>query len=136
MYSYTVIKCKYDPNILSRVSAEWITAKKDWKEAKQRHKAAQKLKGDHKFATIGFSASDRYNGSEDTGSYQHEMDEQRCILYLHGGMPPSICHRFLLNPYQVVTILEAWIKNDTVSNDLLEKSMGVFLVSFCGDVSS
>jgi hypothetical protein len=51
-------------------------------------------------------------------------------------MPPSICHRFLLNLYQVVTILEAWIKNNTVSNDLLEKSMGVFLVSFCGDVSS
>jgi hypothetical protein len=48
MYSYTVIKCKYDPNILSRVLAEWITAKKDWKEAKQWHKAAQKLKGDQK----------------------------------------------------------------------------------------
>lgn len=60
------------------VDAEWITAKKDWQEAKRKEKER------------------RNNGSKDVpppappegdadNSYRPDMDDMRCVLYFHGG---------------------------------------------------
>lgn len=66
--------------MLSSVSAEWITAKKDWREAKARYQAREKHKGRQESASAD---------ADDSDNYQPEMDEQRCILYLHGGGAPA-----------------------------------------------
>lgn len=68
-----------------RVDSQWIVAKKDWREAKKRSKE----QGQHKDRKQ--NASEKTNGSAftdddpDSGAYQEEMDEMRCILYAHGG---------------------------------------------------
>ncbi|RDB24709.1 AB hydrolase superfamily protein C4A8.06c [Hypsizygus marmoreus] len=63
---------------LNGIDAQWITAKKDWREAKRRHKMHQKAK-----ETIGVPLSDEK--VFDSGVYEKDMDELRCILYSHGG---------------------------------------------------
>ncbi|GJE91355.1 alpha/beta hydrolase [Phanerochaete sordida] len=77
------------------VDAEWIAAKKDWREAKRRYKAAQERErqssGEHSRAptTAPSEASSQpsQNGvpADSSPHYQPEMDEMRCILYAHGG---------------------------------------------------
>lgn len=64
-------------SLVRRVEAQWITAKKDWREAKKRQKLYEKLKED-------IALNDT---PEETAHYEKEMDAMRCILYLHGGMP-------------------------------------------------
>ncbi|KIK71239.1 hypothetical protein GYMLUDRAFT_235590 [Collybiopsis luxurians FD-317 M1] len=59
------------------VDAQWITAKKDWQEAKRRYKEREKTRRDAKDEPT----SDR---SENT-AYHEDMDAMRCILYAHGG---------------------------------------------------
>src|SRR5882762_388606 len=71
------------------VDAQWIVAKKDWREAKRRYKEQERKDskgpdeqngpetpngGDH-------AGSDHYD--TESGSYQQDMDEMRCILYSH-----------------------------------------------------
>jgi len=63
------------------VDAQWITAKKDWQEAKRRYKASEKLKGERSKYKDG-----NLNSTAETGVYEQEMDEMRCILYSHGGL--------------------------------------------------
>ncbi|KAJ7594874.1 Alpha/Beta hydrolase protein [Mycena floridula] len=56
---------------LNGVDAQWITAQKDWKELKKRHKMHDRSKA-HPVA-------------ESAADYEEQMDEMRCILYAHGG---------------------------------------------------
>ncbi|TFK44941.1 hypothetical protein BDQ12DRAFT_641990 [Crucibulum laeve] len=63
------------------VDGQWITAKKDWREAKRRYKMQQQQKG-----TNSTRPSEATKEKEvDPGCYEKDMDEMRCILYLHGG---------------------------------------------------
>ncbi|KAI0919010.1 hypothetical protein AcV5_002037 [Taiwanofungus camphoratus] len=68
------------------IDAEWITAKKDWEEAKKRHKAQQKEKSSN-IRKASRSADMPKDGSsqEAPAVYEPEMDKMRCILFAHGG---------------------------------------------------
>ncbi|KAJ3807769.1 hypothetical protein F5876DRAFT_47433 [Lentinula aff. lateritia] len=62
---------------LDGVDAQWITAKKDWQEAKRRYKDRENTQRDEKHEpTLDQSESATYN---------QDMDTMRCILYAHGG---------------------------------------------------
>ena len=61
------------------IDAQWIVAKKDWKEAKKKYKEQEKYKDAKKPEAVDL-------GDLEPGTYQQDMDEMRCILYAHGGM--------------------------------------------------
>ncbi|KAJ6497643.1 hypothetical protein C8R45DRAFT_983709 [Mycena sanguinolenta] len=61
---------------LPGVDAQWITAKKDWQEAKRRYKMQNKSKT---------PAQAPVDPEADSEAYEEHMDEMRCILYCHGG---------------------------------------------------
>lgn len=71
------------------IDAEWITARKDYQEAKKRSKAKHKENSNTEIPTSesdtptssGLPASN----SNESNIYKEEMDEMRCILYAHGG---------------------------------------------------
>lgn len=96
------------------LDAEWISAKKDWQDEKRRAKEQTRRKHpteglglrDSSMEDITFSPVQESEGeqshepapasapapassddepSRDSGSYQPEMDEMRCVLYAHGG---------------------------------------------------
>ncbi|KAF8918226.1 hypothetical protein CPB85DRAFT_1283128 [Mucidula mucida] len=56
---------------INGVEGEWITARKDWQEAKRRYKMQKQ--------------SDRPAPKTEPAHYEEDMDDMRCILYLHGG---------------------------------------------------
>ncbi|KAK1220369.1 hypothetical protein PQX77_016860 [Marasmius sp. AFHP31] len=61
---------------LNGVDGQWITAKKDWQEHKRRYKMQDK------------ATREKEAGPEtahESGIYEKDMDEMRCILYSHGG---------------------------------------------------
>ncbi|KAJ7496886.1 hypothetical protein FB451DRAFT_1209127 [Mycena latifolia] len=58
------------------VDAQWITAKKDWQEAKRRYKMSQKSQT---------KPDAPVDPTADSAPYEEHMDEMRCILYSHGG---------------------------------------------------
>lgn len=60
-----------------RVDAQWITAKKDWDEAKRRYKTRENTKD---------SDPALETKPVESGQYEQDMDEMRCILYAHGGV--------------------------------------------------
>ena len=62
------------------VDAQWITAKKDWKESKRRHQL-QRSKGFTDFSSAGSETGQAKNEA----AYDKDMDATRCILYFHGG---------------------------------------------------
>jgi acetyl esterase/lipase len=64
----------------SSVDAQWVTARKDWREAKRRYKMHQKSKT---------SSAAPVDPAADSAPYEEHMDEMRCILYSHGGAYPS-----------------------------------------------
>ncbi|KAN0137886.1 Alpha/Beta hydrolase fold, partial [Lactarius tabidus] len=82
------------------LDAEWVTDKRDWKEAKRREKAAATAE---KTPTPGESASGSQSpqspssssslgantqaGTDDpeANAYHSEMDQMRCLLWAHGG---------------------------------------------------
>ncbi|KAF8633454.1 hypothetical protein AX17_004623 [Amanita inopinata Kibby_2008] len=66
---------------LDGVEAEWIVAKKDWREAKKR----QKMQQNNPEAGTTASPSDAPGALGDSEEYDKAMDEMRCILYFHGG---------------------------------------------------
>ncbi|KAF7315080.1 Abhydrolase-3 domain-containing protein [Mycena indigotica] len=51
------------------IDGQWITAKKDWQEAKRRHK----------------QQNEQPQPAPDDEHYEKRMDDLRCILYAHGG---------------------------------------------------
>ncbi|KAF8178667.1 hypothetical protein K438DRAFT_1844188 [Mycena galopus ATCC 62051] len=59
------------------VDAQWVTAKKDWEEAKRRYKMQNKYKMPAEVPVVDPAA--------DSAPYEEHMDEMRCILYSHGG---------------------------------------------------
>lgn len=74
------------------VDAEWITARKDWEEAKRKYKAQQARQSskDGNGAEPGSAAvndTPQMEAPEEQGEegYLPDMDEMRCILYAHGG---------------------------------------------------
>ena len=75
-----VILSKFS-NIFYSVDAQWITAKKDWKESKRRDKL-QRSKG---FTDFSSSAGPEAGQAKNDATYDKDMDATRCILYFHGG---------------------------------------------------
>ena len=97
-----------------RLDAEWISAKKHWQDAQRHAKEQDSLANarqnvsterpgprntySEKATSTAFSESESEENHEsqpepsnnepsrDSGSYQPEMDDMRCILYSHGGM--------------------------------------------------
>ncbi|KAL6305246.1 hypothetical protein BKA93DRAFT_825271 [Sparassis latifolia] len=61
------------------IDAEWITAKKDYQEAKRRDEAHRK--GNSERAR----GEDSVEGQDGPAVYGPEMDAMRCILFAHGG---------------------------------------------------
>lgn len=77
----------------SSVDGEWIVARKDWQEAKKRakskerrDKSRERKEKEREKSAQQPSTSDSIP-VEDTSEpeYTPDMDEQRCILYFHGG---------------------------------------------------
>ncbi|KAF5380574.1 hypothetical protein D9615_004658 [Tricholomella constricta] len=64
---------------INGVDAQWITAKKDWQEAKRRKEKTTQTE------SIPTSADTPGEKIADSATYQKDMDEMRCILYAHGG---------------------------------------------------
>lgn len=60
------------------VDGQWIVAKKDWREAKQRDKQRAELH-------IPPSKPSTTSSTDEDSTYNKEMDAMRCILFLHGG---------------------------------------------------
>ncbi|KAK2463097.1 hypothetical protein APHAL10511_004752 [Amanita phalloides] len=65
---------------LDGIEAQWITAKKDWREAKKRYKMHQR-----KTEANGTEGPNISTESPDEFTYEEAMDDMRCILYIHGG---------------------------------------------------
>ncbi len=63
------------------VDAQWITAKKDWLEAKKKYK----MQYQNPKPVPPFMGSEEDKSFENEGMYDKDMDAMRCILYLHGG---------------------------------------------------
>ncbi|EIW66003.1 hypothetical protein TREMEDRAFT_20822, partial [Tremella mesenterica DSM 1558] len=64
------------------VQAEWIVMKKDWKELREQEKKEQSAQ--YAARKAGLLMTDE-SGSSDGGEFRKEMDELRCMLYIHGG---------------------------------------------------
>ncbi|KAJ4487266.1 hypothetical protein C8J55DRAFT_558336 [Lentinula edodes] len=62
---------------LDGVDAQWITAKKDWQEAKRRYKDRGNTQRDEKHEPM--------LDQSESATYNQDMDTMRCILYAHGG---------------------------------------------------
>lgn len=65
---------------LPGVDGQWIVAKRDWREAKKRDKMHRQGQPASKQ-----SQSTTESTEEEEGTYNKDMDEMRCILFLHGG---------------------------------------------------
>ena len=75
------------------VDGEWIVAKKDWKEAQRRAKSRERRdKSKERKEQKKPSQEPSTDPVEDPAEsgYTPDMDDQRCILYLHGGKPSFI----------------------------------------------
>jgi hypothetical protein len=73
------------------VDGEWIVAKKDWQEAKRREKSRERRekskegKENEKFTQQSNNTDFTSREESSEPGYTPDMDEQRCILYFHGG---------------------------------------------------
>ncbi|KAF5355029.1 hypothetical protein D9756_005501 [Leucocoprinus leucothites] len=68
------------------VDAQWITAKKDWREAKRRRRMRQTQSDPvREEPNSNSDVHGRSPKGDDHSAYEKYMDEMRCILYLHGG---------------------------------------------------
>jgi len=80
----------------SSVDGEWILAKKDWQEAKKRAKSKERRDKSKERREKERDKSSQQSTTTDSASvgdvpeqgYTPDMDEQRCILYFHGGKSP------------------------------------------------
>jgi hypothetical protein len=71
--------------------------KKDWREAKKRHKAQAQMG-----VNSPTSPPPESSRSGDNGIYNKDMDAMRCILYLHGGTVASLFREPILNTYFLI----------------------------------
>ncbi|KJA28859.1 hypothetical protein HYPSUDRAFT_33255 [Hypholoma sublateritium FD-334 SS-4] len=67
---------------INGVDGQWITAKKDYQEAKKRYK--EQTKAGPADGSGPLPTKEDVKNSTD-GTYNEDMDAMRCILYLHGG---------------------------------------------------
>ncbi|TCD60789.1 hypothetical protein EIP91_009518 [Steccherinum ochraceum] len=72
---------------ISGVDAEWIAAKKDWRQAEKRYRAWEEKASAADSSRDESSTEQAKPGvpADASAHYQPEMDEMRCILYVHGG---------------------------------------------------
>ena len=68
-----------------RIAGEWVTAKKDWEEAKKRRKAFQKKKPGNGVSSQDAAGALPSSISEPDDICGGDADDMRCILYIHGG---------------------------------------------------
>jgi len=88
-----MIRCSSTNLIDHSIDAQWITAKKDWREAKRRHKMrATPSDSVSRGAHPNPEAQGDPSKSDINDAYEKNMDEMRCILYLHGGECPEFFH--------------------------------------------
>lgn len=77
--------------MITRVDAEWITARKDWQEAKRKYKAQQRKEskemstGEAGTASVPETPPVEGKDDESEAGYSPDMDEMRCVLWSHGG---------------------------------------------------
>ncbi|KZP28521.1 alpha/beta-hydrolase [Athelia psychrophila] len=70
---------------LDGIDAQWVVAKKDWKEAKKKYEEQDKQNDKSPESSTRDSPNVSEDNDPESGDYQKEMDEMRCILYCHGG---------------------------------------------------
>lgn len=68
-----------------RVAGEWVTARKDWEEAKKRRKASQKKETDNNSSSQDAADGMPSSTSDSSNFYSEDADDLRCILFAHGG---------------------------------------------------
>jgi len=133
------------PPRFGRLDAEWISAKKDWQDEKRHAKgqtrpkhpteglglrsfswenitysSVQESEGEESHGPASASApapaSSDGEPSRDSGSYQPEMDEMRCVLYAHGGMHFSLPFPVVLKRRNKAVIISVvWIRKGLLS---------------------
>ena len=89
--------------IFLRIEAQWITAKKDWREAKKRYKAQRKAE-----ANGTQQPNHTVNSQEESFTYEEAMDDMRCILYLHGGWSMRVFWCFSFAQVSLVRWILFW----------------------------
>ncbi|KAH0829091.1 hypothetical protein J3R83DRAFT_2555 [Lanmaoa asiatica] len=70
---------------ITGIAGEWVTARKDWEEAKKRRKAFQKKKASNNDSSQGSAGAFPSSISEPSNICDEDEDDLRCILYIHGG---------------------------------------------------
>ena len=83
---------------VNSIDAQWIVAKKDWKEAKKKYKEQEKHKDMKKECKSEAVDLDQL----ELGTYQQDMDEMCCILYTHGDM---------FNPVDILDVSKFHLQN-------------------------
>ncbi|KAG6332273.1 hypothetical protein ID866_6813 [Astraeus odoratus] len=68
-----------------RIDAEWIAAKKDLQEVKRRRKASQSRTNEAAAGSVPKVDPTTDTQPSSSQSSNQDMDELRCILYVHGG---------------------------------------------------
>lgn len=94
--SYLIHTGNFNNPGTSSVDGEWIVAKKDWQEAEKRAKSkkhsdkSEEGRGKESDKSAQHSTTTDSASMEDNSEpeYTPDMDEQRCILYFHGGKLP------------------------------------------------
>lgn len=69
-----------------------MVAKKDWKEAKKKYEEQDKQNDKSPESSTRDSPNVSEDNDPESGDYQKEMDEMRCILYCHGGTRHSTAY--------------------------------------------
>lgn len=88
---------------LPGVDCQWIAERKDWKEAKRRHKEYERRQSMHAPATDAEPSAEHL--------YSPEMDQMRCLLFAHGGAAVRNDVFFALMASKVATTLGASIRS-------------------------
>jgi len=94
----------------SSVDGQWVVARKDWQEAKKRAKSKERRdKSRERREKEGEKSPQQPTTTDSTpakdtseSDYTPDMDEQRCILYFHGGKPQCgfiLCVPFFLTRF-------------------------------------
>jgi hypothetical protein len=77
--------CSSQVRGLRGVDAQWIMVKKDWEEAKRRRKEQERQQAKTPKSPKS-PPSPVLTESDPEPEYTSDMDDMRCMLYMHGGM--------------------------------------------------
>ncbi|KAI0260171.1 hypothetical protein BC834DRAFT_973673 [Gloeopeniophorella convolvens] len=67
------------------VEAEWVIPKKEKEKPQRRGKEPQETRDAHRAASPEDSSSEEGDREPSSGTYEPEMDDTPCLLYIHGG---------------------------------------------------